>query len=571
MVSTTVFGLKSYVGLGSSGFNPGIARAKAAGYKVEHRPYADGAAGIQDSIENVARKIREGRLDPDVRGWAGDILIAAGKPKSVREQAQAILDAFRELTVYVPDPVGAEYIASGAATMCLRPGLCIRARDCDDGTVLIGSALMSIGIPVQLCKQSFGADAQEHVLLVCASEGGDWLACDPSTDFKVGRRPYAVSEVFVDPMQQIGSVGTSGAEIVTLGAAPGFGRGGGGGHGGGGRGGGGGGHFSGAARATHFHGGGGGGGAWRSRFNHRRFHGGHWWGWYPQSGWILVADASCGQWGAPIDYVPGQNDNLYIEAARQMRESGNQPVSEAYAGELYLFTMENGGLMVRPCADRFGGVVVPYGLGAAPTQVGLGLTSTSDVEQLDQQVQANVTSLQTAMQACTAVSATDREAFAGFVAAWESLHAHWQFFKDTFFKGISPMINPLLPIAGAIQLGSIADDMRGYASRIPGWQEVIKLACPNYQPPPNIVTPTPTPEGPPTESFTDKVKEVAKVVGGTAIALVGAYGVYKIIQVASEASAAKSVASGIFSTGRTKRDSPQALRRYAPYRSGRSE
>jgi len=213
--SRSTVGLGGHTGLGD--FTPGVARAKAAGLKIEVAPYPEGVAGVKLSLSVIAQKIRDGRLDPDIRGWAGDVLIAAGKPKTIREKAQAILDAFRKATMYLPDPVGAEYIASGAATLCLRPGLCVRARDCDDGVTLIGSALMSVGIPVVVLKQNFGPGKQEHVLIEARDEQGIWFPVDPSTSLDAGSKVPAVSEERINPMDVMGSNGTSGAEIVTIG------------------------------------------------------------------------------------------------------------------------------------------------------------------------------------------------------------------------------------------------------------------------------------------------------------------------------------------------------------------
>jgi len=203
-----------------SAFSPGIERARKAGYTVSVKPYPEGVAGIRLSLSTIAQKIRDGRLDPDIRGWVGDTLVAAGKPVSTTDKVTAILNAFRASTVYVADPVGAEYIVAAKTTICLRPGLCVRARDCDDGVVFMGSALMSVGIPARVLKQNFGPGKQEHVL-VEALVGGDWVPVDPSTSLPVGESVPAVSEERVDPMDMTGtSSGTSGAEIVTLGMIP---------------------------------------------------------------------------------------------------------------------------------------------------------------------------------------------------------------------------------------------------------------------------------------------------------------------------------------------------------------
>jgi hypothetical protein len=125
-------------GVGDSGFRPGVEAARARGHKINVRAYPEGVAGIQMSLTECAKAIRNGRLDPDIRGWAGDILVQSGRPSSARAQAQAILDGFRSQVAYVADPVGAEYIASSSATLCLRPGVCVRAHDCfPEGTLLL--------------------------------------------------------------------------------------------------------------------------------------------------------------------------------------------------------------------------------------------------------------------------------------------------------------------------------------------------------------------------------------------------------------------------------------------------
>lgn len=120
-------------------FTPGVERARRAGYTIEVHPYVGtGDEQVQESLAVIAKKIRDGRLDPDIRGWVGDVLKAAGNPKTRAAKVQAILDAFRQSTIYVSDPVGAEYIVAAGTTMCLRPGLCVRARDCiPEGTKLL--------------------------------------------------------------------------------------------------------------------------------------------------------------------------------------------------------------------------------------------------------------------------------------------------------------------------------------------------------------------------------------------------------------------------------------------------
>ena len=199
---------------------PSPNNAKRDGIRVQRQAYPAGVAGVKLSLEKIAQFIREGKADPAVRGWAGDVLIAAGRPQSVFGQCTAILNAFRNQTMYASDPVGTEMNVSAAGTLCLRPGLCVRVFDCDDGTIAIGSALMSVGIPVRVIKQTFGPQDQEHVLLEARDESGDWLAIDPSTDKPVGQKMWASSEFRMDPMNasMIGLTGSPDAEYVGIGS-----------------------------------------------------------------------------------------------------------------------------------------------------------------------------------------------------------------------------------------------------------------------------------------------------------------------------------------------------------------
>jgi hypothetical protein len=106
-------------------------------------PYADGAAGHEQSLQLIARKIREGRVSRAVLGWAGNALHGAGLDGRgmgpiIRKQTQAILDAYRNQTVYTPDPIGSELIQSAEATLCLAKDLCVRRADCfPEGNLLL--------------------------------------------------------------------------------------------------------------------------------------------------------------------------------------------------------------------------------------------------------------------------------------------------------------------------------------------------------------------------------------------------------------------------------------------------
>jgi hypothetical protein len=203
-----------------SDFAPGIDSMRAAGIPVTRAPYADGAAGIRQSLEAMAAKMREGRLDGDVRGWALGCLKSKGLDgrgrQSVRAQAAALLECFREATVYSADPYGAEFVPSAAATLCLRPGLCVNGDDCDGLSTALGAVMLSVGIPTMIVKQNFGGGQQEHVL-IAIHDGNDWLYADPSTKMPLGSALSATNEEWHDPMLPIGNLSEAAPEIVTMG------------------------------------------------------------------------------------------------------------------------------------------------------------------------------------------------------------------------------------------------------------------------------------------------------------------------------------------------------------------
>jgi len=187
-------------------YRPSIESSKAqlSGVRVDSGRYPAGAKGPKFSLDEVARRIRDGRNDVFVKSWAGKVLLAAGKPSTNVGKAQAILDAVRKQTVYVQDPVGTEMIVASRYTLCLDGKLCMPAGDCDDLTVATGSAIMSMGVPVQVVGQSFKGFTEHptHVLLAIDTPDG-WKRVDPSSPtMAVGEAFPATREWTVDPLKK---------------------------------------------------------------------------------------------------------------------------------------------------------------------------------------------------------------------------------------------------------------------------------------------------------------------------------------------------------------------------------
>jgi len=193
----------------SNTFNPGIAGYVASGKKATRAPYASGAAGHAQSLALMKSKIREGRQDPDLVARAGQVLHAAGidgrRSATARQITECLLAHVRAETVYTPDAVGSEVIQSAAATLCLRPGLCIRRGDCDDMVVLLCCLLLAVGVTCQIVKEDYGKDArgndiQSHVLVGVQDEKGEWFYADPSTLGALETFRDCKNREWIDPM-----------------------------------------------------------------------------------------------------------------------------------------------------------------------------------------------------------------------------------------------------------------------------------------------------------------------------------------------------------------------------------
>jgi hypothetical protein len=158
------------------GFAPSVQAANAAlgaAVPVRQDRHPPGTEGTAYSLDQMAKFVRDGRNDPRMRAWAGRVLIAAGKPQTVKGQAQAILDELRKKTVYVQDPVNTELMAKPHVTLCLDDkGLCMPAADCfPEGTLLLREDLKIVAIEdVGIGDRIWGRDAWTEVTAVWSKD-----------------------------------------------------------------------------------------------------------------------------------------------------------------------------------------------------------------------------------------------------------------------------------------------------------------------------------------------------------------------------------------------------------------
>ena len=202
--------------------------------------------------------------------------------------------------------------------------------------------------------------------------------------------------------------------------------------------------------------------------------------------------------------------------------------------------------------------------------VGAGIVTVDDIVQLAAEVNGQMVSTNTAVQACSAMDASDVQAWQGVFAGWQSVYGVWQqqyqFLQQTPFgtQTIGQLASlPFLP--------SIQAQMNGFAQQLEGpdgWKAKIVKACPTtYTPPPPVVQPIEIPDGQGPGSdgghgathkdWGDQAAQAAKAVGVLFLVGVGAYGLFQVVSIAGAVARAKSAAESI----RAPRLSRRAKRR----------
>ena len=169
----------------------------------------------EEVLAMAAAAASDGRLSPTVRSWAVRELIAAGGPSGVRDRIEALCGAVRSTSYDVPNPVGAQWIASADE---LSKGASSGA--CVDYCVKLGSALLSVGIPVALVGQSSDGTSFDHVAMA-AWDGHGWIRVDPSDrSVPLGASRPCKREVWIElPTNRVAHRGAPPASIVAPSAA----------------------------------------------------------------------------------------------------------------------------------------------------------------------------------------------------------------------------------------------------------------------------------------------------------------------------------------------------------------
>jgi transglutaminase-like putative cysteine protease len=145
-----------------------------------------GPAGTKHTVEHVRELVRAGAKDFYVRQKAIDILMERGvRPKDYYEEIKALFEWVQSNVRYTRDPFRVETLHSARRMLELRAG------DCDDMTILLGSMLESVGHPVRLVLA--GPDPRRprlysHIYLE-AHLRGRWIPLDPTMHHPMGWAP----------------------------------------------------------------------------------------------------------------------------------------------------------------------------------------------------------------------------------------------------------------------------------------------------------------------------------------------------------------------------------------------
>lgn len=143
--------------------------------KTQRRGQPLGAAGSQFSLEEVAKRATEGRNDPLIVAWARRTIFAAGNPSDEEGKARALLEGQRKKISWVSDPVHSEHMQSARITLAVSEG-----GDCDDVTILLGAAMMAVGLRCYVVGHAYNkAHDIQHVLLSVHCDG-KWMYAEPS-------------------------------------------------------------------------------------------------------------------------------------------------------------------------------------------------------------------------------------------------------------------------------------------------------------------------------------------------------------------------------------------------------
>ena len=143
----------------------------------------DGVGGIAATLSYMQAFVKEGKIDPTVRGKAIE-LIQDLPPKEYKLEMEAIFDYVQNAVRYVRDISDVETVQSPVVTLDLLAG------DCDDKATLLAAMLESIGFKTRFKAVGFTYNTIGHVY-VENRLGTIWIPLDATEPYPAGWAPPA--------------------------------------------------------------------------------------------------------------------------------------------------------------------------------------------------------------------------------------------------------------------------------------------------------------------------------------------------------------------------------------------
>jgi Transglutaminase-like superfamily len=147
-------------------------------------PLMSGDAGVEQTINQMRSLVDDALRDPAIIRMATDIVRSVPAFDDYAE-ANALYDWVRRNIRFTKDPVNKEKLYPPAELLKIRAG------DCDDISMLLGTLLMAVGYPARLMTVAANGDEFSHVY-VEANLNGQWIPLDPARyDSQFGVPPPA--------------------------------------------------------------------------------------------------------------------------------------------------------------------------------------------------------------------------------------------------------------------------------------------------------------------------------------------------------------------------------------------
>ena len=147
------------------------------GPPTQHRQYKFKSDNIDDRVSWIEYEINVGKRDQVIRRIAASV-IKSLPPRQWDISAKALFEWTRKNVRYTLDPAGVELFQKASRSVDIGIG------DCDDQTIVLGSLLQSVGVPVRLRVIGLkGRDKFQHIYLLFGlppHAPQKWTPLDPS-------------------------------------------------------------------------------------------------------------------------------------------------------------------------------------------------------------------------------------------------------------------------------------------------------------------------------------------------------------------------------------------------------